>query len=212
MVGSRDELNSIAKIVLLFWAMVNVQMDLLICVLYNKTANISDTLMSKGWLIIDEWNGRIKLVGPSWPNWNHSLNIFQNELRAVSSTSFRAGRHPQGRPSPSRLPYPSAAEWRWDSLKLKPDWSSTHFKMTWIWKMFRFSKRCMWNLHLSGLWRHVPKVSEKSVVRKCRQNIMYWCSLSFQMNGTFFYLFESSEFWCSVNHNLPNPLIKLSLF
>ena len=162
--------------------------------------------MSKGELMIHEWNGRIKFEGPSWLKWYHSLNIFQKDLRTVSSISVRTGRLPADIPTDQ---LPNVGETRWS---LNRECSSTHFKMTWIWKMFRFSKRCMWNLHLSGLWRHVPKVSEKSVVRKCRQNIMYWCSLSFQMNGTFFYLFESSEFWCSVNHNLPNPLIKLSLF
>jgi len=80
--------------VLVFWAMVNVHMNLLTCVLYNKTANSSDTAVSKGWLIIDEWNGRIKLGGPPWPNWNHSFNNFHYELRAICSTSVRAGRHP----------------------------------------------------------------------------------------------------------------------
>jgi hypothetical protein len=80
--------------VLVFWAMVNVHMDLLTCVLYNKIADSSDTAVSKGRLMIDEWNGRIKLGGPSWPNWNHSFNNFHYELWTGSSTSVRAGRHP----------------------------------------------------------------------------------------------------------------------
>jgi hypothetical protein len=39
MVGSRYQLESVAYIVLVFWVMVNVHMDVLICVLCNKTAN-----------------------------------------------------------------------------------------------------------------------------------------------------------------------------
>ena len=55
--------------------------------------------MWKGWLMVDEWNGRIKLEWPSWPNWNNSFSIFQNELRTISSTSVRAGRQPSDFPT-----------------------------------------------------------------------------------------------------------------
>jgi hypothetical protein len=41
--------------------MVNVHMDIMICVIYNKTGNSSDTAMRKGWLMVDGWNGRTKL-------------------------------------------------------------------------------------------------------------------------------------------------------
>jgi hypothetical protein len=66
--GSGYQLEDIAQIVLVFWSMVNVHMHLLICVVYNKPGNSSDRAMWKGWLMIDKWNGRIKLGGLSLPN------------------------------------------------------------------------------------------------------------------------------------------------
>jgi hypothetical protein len=44
--------------VLVFWATVNVLMNLFICVLYNDIANSLVIAMSKEWLMSDKLNGR----------------------------------------------------------------------------------------------------------------------------------------------------------
>jgi len=105
----------------------------------------------------------------------------------------------QGRTSTARLSYPSATEWKWDRLKLESGWSSTHTNMRWILNNLRFSQLRMCSLLFSEVRSNIPTISDKSVARKCRQNIMYWRSVTFKTNGIFLYLFECIECWCSVN-------------
>ena len=148
--------------------------------------------MSKGCLMIDGRNGRIKLGGPSWPNWNHSFNNFHYELRTTSSISVRAGRHPTDFLT-HRLS--SEGDTRWCLNR-----SGLHtFRWGEFLIFFIFSQRCLCSFLSSAIWRHVSNISNKSVITKCLQNIMYWRSVTFKTDGTFLYLFDCTECWCSIN-------------
>ena len=63
---------------LVFWEMVNVHMNLLICDLYNKTANNLDTTMSKELFMSNEFNGR--------KNLNVHLGLIGNTILTISIT------------------------------------------------------------------------------------------------------------------------------
>jgi len=58
MFGPMHQLENIAYILWLLWEMVSLHMILFVCVLHKDTAKCSDCVMSSGWLMSGEWNGK----------------------------------------------------------------------------------------------------------------------------------------------------------
>ena len=71
--------------------MVNIHMDWLFYITKLPTFHIHQC----PWLMIDEWNERINLGGPSWPKWNQSFNISRTTCGQFQ-VPLRAGSHSPG--------------------------------------------------------------------------------------------------------------------